>query len=371
MRDRLFFKAFSRVHVYNILFEDAEVDERFLGLDEESTVLGITGAGCGIAGMMSKNPRRIDAVDINHHHLALTALKCNAPRKMSNYADFYDLFARGYSATSEQTVRKLSEDMPTWLRAYWKLHNRRFNTPFHSQGLCGQVFTALRKRVKLNADWLRSTIPMDYEERCALINEYITPVLYRPGVKAMINSPLQLFSMGINYEQRDRMLETAGADMLGFFVQQMEAIAGTHIPTNWFAWYIVAGQYNHEHPDAVPPYLRRDRYEAAAESTTSMRFHHGNLFDVLERAGPNTWSHYTLCDATDWMPPPVQRKLLEEIRRTARPGAVVLHRSVEKEGFVEQLGMDNTFQLMDCSDEATEADRSRQYNRVNFYRVAA
>ena len=48
--DGAFEQVFARTFVYNILFEDAEVDERFLGLDESSRVLAISGAGCGVAG---------------------------------------------------------------------------------------------------------------------------------------------------------------------------------------------------------------------------------------------------------------------------------------------------------------------------------
>ena len=60
MRDWTFQKTFSRLFVYNILFEDAEVDGRFLELDEDSTVLSISAAGCGVASMLRFQPRSID-----------------------------------------------------------------------------------------------------------------------------------------------------------------------------------------------------------------------------------------------------------------------------------------------------------------------
>lgn len=39
LRDRAFQNVFARTFVYNVLFEDAEIDERWLGIDEDSTVL--------------------------------------------------------------------------------------------------------------------------------------------------------------------------------------------------------------------------------------------------------------------------------------------------------------------------------------------
>jgi S-adenosylmethionine-diacylglycerol 3-amino-3-carboxypropyl transferase len=97
VRDRAFQRVFANTFVYNILFEDAEVDETLLDLGPDATVLSISGAGCGVAGMVSRQPRSIDAVDINHHHLALTALKCAAAVHSESYTDFYDLLGRGWS----------------------------------------------------------------------------------------------------------------------------------------------------------------------------------------------------------------------------------------------------------------------------------
>lgn len=367
----MFQSTFSRMFVYNILFEDAEIDEKFLGMNEESTVLSITGAGCGVAGMVSRHPRQIDAVDINKHHLALTALKVQAARNLQSHSDFYDLCARGRSPTPERTVRRLTEDLPRWMQRYWKLHYRRFNKPYQTHGLTGKVMTELRKRVGTDADWLREMATRSTADRLKVVDDWFVPVLNQPHVKAFLNSPVQLLGLGVNFEQRDRILETEGTDLMGFFVTHLKRVAVTDLMRNWFAWYVLVGQFNHDQEDGVPPYLRRDRHARSLEAPTTVRWHHTNLFEVMRQAGPRTWSHYTLCDAPDWMPPEVQHRLLNEIERTARPGATILLRTVEEEGMVERLGLQNRFVLRkDASDYASDADRSRQYRRVCFYQVA-
>ena len=116
LRDNAFQKAFSRLFVYNILFEDSEVDERFLGVNEDSSVLGISGAGCGMAGLISGRPRRVDTVDINRHHLALTALKVTAAQRMRSYSEFYDLFGRGWSVAPKQAIPQLTDHLPRWIQ---------------------------------------------------------------------------------------------------------------------------------------------------------------------------------------------------------------------------------------------------------------
>ena len=41
--DRAFQHVFKHLFVYNMLFEDTEVDERFLGVGAQSRILGISG----------------------------------------------------------------------------------------------------------------------------------------------------------------------------------------------------------------------------------------------------------------------------------------------------------------------------------------
>lgn len=369
LRDRAFQQLFSRIFVYNILFEDAEVDERYLGIDERSSVLGITGAGCGVAGMVSSRPRRIDAVDINPHHLALTALKCTASQWLQPYSSFYDLFGRGWQADPESTVQSLVSHLPDWMQRYWRRHHGAFHRSILHEGFTAQVIHGIRRLTGVDVEWLRHMITQPVEQRLRAIDEQIVPVMRRPEITAFLRSPLQLVALGINYSQRDRLLETEGTDLVDYFVDHLKRLATTDLETNWFVWYFTAGQYNHENQDAVPPYLRRDRYERSLHAPTTIAYHRRSIFDVLDEAGPSTWTHYTLCDAVDWMPPTVQRNLFDRILRTSKDGAVVLYRSVEDDSVVERLGLERHFRLMPHSEEASDADRSRQYRRVNFYQV--
>ncbi len=371
-RDVLFQHIFSRLFVYNILWEDAEVDETYLDLDEDSTVLGISAAGCGLAGMMARRPRSIDAVDINSHHLALAGLKMTAARRMDSWSEFYDLFGRGWSPQPEQTVRGLSQELPEWMQRYWKRHWRRFRHTVYHRGMTARMLWALRRLGGVDASWLRQVSRLPAEARVRKFEDELGAAIHRALARSFVSSPAQLVALGINYEQRDRMLQASGSDsVLHFIVEHFKRVAATDLSTNWFAWTALAGQFNHDEPDAVPPYLRRDRHEASLDAPTFTRFHHGNLFEVMESAGPDTWSHYTMCDAPDWMTPTLQRRLLSNVLRTARPGAKLLVRSVEDEGIVERHDMLDHFRYMaEESAQATALDRSRQYRRVAFYQVA-
>ena len=368
LRDRAFQKVFAKTFVYNILFEDSEVDERWLGIDEDATVLSISGAGCGVAGMVSRRPRRIDAVDINRHHLALTALKCEAARGMAEYADLYDLLGRGWSPDPGARIRELTRTLPAWITAYWDRHHGRFERSMYHRGLTAEMLSHFRQRAGIGLEWTRALTTMTVDQRVDILHRTLAPLDSR-WMRAALASPLQLVALGINFQQRDRLVSTEQLAMFDYFLTHLTRVMHTDLSTNWFFWYAAAGEFDHRTPAAVPPYLRRDRWERSLGSPTDLRYHHGDLFEVLRAAGPETWSHYTLCDAVDWMPPPVQQRLFAEIARTARPGATVLMRSVDENDPVVTTRAERFMERLSCSAEATLADRTRQYRQVGFYRV--
>ena len=218
IRDHLFQQAFARLSVYNILFEDTEVDEQFLGLDETSRILCISGAGCGTAGMMSARPVSIDAVDINPHHLALTALKTTASQHLTSFESFYRLFAQGNHPNPRNALRDVMELLPAWIHRYWKKRYHFFSTSLHGQGLTATMLRFVREQAGIDSSWLRWLIHLPYDDRVRAVNAYLAPVLNRPLVKAFVDSPLQLLSLGINYEQRDRLLNAECMRLPEFFL---------------------------------------------------------------------------------------------------------------------------------------------------------
>ncbi|PCC72062.1 S-adenosylmethionine-diacylglycerol 3-amino-3-carboxypropyl transferase [Nannocystis exedens] len=370
LRDLAFQHIFSRLFVYNILWEDSEVDEQFLELDETSTVLGISGAGCRIAGHLSAHPRSIDAVDINPHHLALAALKTAAAQRLRSYDLFYDLLGRGAHPEHESVVRWLVGTLPEWVQRYWQRRHSLFRRAFYREGLTARMFTALTRLAGIDGAWLRRLCATPVEQREAMIDATLTPVMRHPLVAPVLQSPLNLVAIGVNFAQRDRILESSRTGIVDFLVDHVKRVATTDLARNWFAWTAIAGHYNHDEPDAVPPYLRRDRHARSFGAPTRTRFHRRNIFDVLKEAGPNTWSHYTLCDAPDWMPAPAQHKLFAEILRTSRDGGIVMYRSVEPHSLIARHGLERRLQPLSArSSAAARLDRSRQYQGVNYYRI--
>ena len=370
VKDVLFQKIFQRLFVYNILFEDSEIDERYLGINDKSSVFSITGAGCGVAGFLSQNPNSVDAVDINKHHLALTCLKATATRYLTPYTTFYDFCGRGWHADPKSIVESLGSHLPHWAYKYWSKRYQRFGKSLYREGITSKMLWRIRKSAGLDENWLRELSALSQEDRVQAVEDKLIPILNQKIFQAFIKSPMQLIALGVNYSQKERLLSEGEEDMVAFVLEHIKKVAATELDTNWFAWHAIAGSFNHENKEAVPPYLRPAQYAKAQKSTTLMRYHNRNIFDVLNEADPDTWTHYTLCDAPDWLNEELQRKLLFEILRTSKDGAIFLYRTVEDDCMISRLGFEKHFQRKEnISQLASEQDRSRQYEHVHFYEV--
>jgi S-adenosylmethionine-diacylglycerol 3-amino-3-carboxypropyl transferase len=369
--DRAFAATFKHIFTFSLLYEDSEVDNRVLGLDSRSRVLAVSGAGCGVAGLLAAHPERIDAIDTNPHHLALTALKVAAARRVKSHAEFYQLLGRGRHGDPERTLRPLMRDLPEWVGRYWSANHRHFRRNLYAEGLVGNFQLWFRRTVGFDADFLRTLQKLPLADRLARLSPILTSIQHSRLMRTLVNTPLFLLGIGVNFEQRQRNLRAnRAATMMDVVIARFERLAQTDLETNWFVWMCLTGGFNHDHPEAVPPYLRAESHRRSLVAPTQVGFHRESLQRMLAHATPGQWSHFSLCDVMDWMPAEAQRQLLQRIAHVGGPSAVVLTRSVEDECVVDRVGLTNLYERVEpASSQASEQERTRLYGRVNVYRV--
>ncbi|WP_203784452.1 DUF3419 family protein [Paractinoplanes rishiriensis] len=369
--DRAFAATFKRLFTFALLYEDSEVDNRVLGLDSHSRVLAVSGAGCGVAGLLAAHPARIDAIDTNPHHLALAALKVAATRRVTSYGEFYQLLGRGRHGDPERTLQPLMSDLPAWVGQYWSANHRRFRHNLYAEGLVGTLQRWLRRKVRVDADFLHGLHRLPPADRLARLSPILTSIERAWPMRALVNTPLFLLGIGVNFEQRQRNLrENRAATMMEVVTAHLGRLAQTDLETNWFVWVGLTGEFNHDHPEAVPPYLRAENHQRALAAPTRVAFHRQSLQRMIADAAPGQWSHFSLCDVLDWLPAAAQRQLLHGIARVGGPGALVLTRSVESGCVVDRAGLSDRYERVEpASSQASEQERTRLYGRVDVYRV--
>jgi S-adenosylmethionine-diacylglycerol 3-amino-3-carboxypropyl transferase len=371
LADRLFAAAFQRLFAFQLLYEDSEVDNGVLSLRPDSRILAISGGGCGVAGLLAAHPERIDAADINRHHLALTAAKVAAVRRMTSHDELYQLFGRGSHHDPARALASLSDGLPPWMGRYWRTHHARFRRNLYAEGLAGTFQRWLRETTGLDGAFLRALQPLDRQERLLRLRPALVSLRRSRLFRLVADTPFFLLGHGINFVQRQRNLDAHRTDtMVDVVTAVLERLVETDLETNWFAWVGLTGGFNHDHPEAVPPYLRAENHRRALEAPTRVAFHDAPLHDVLRAAPSGHWTHFSLCDLLDWLPDPVQRSFLLEIARAGGPGAIVLTRTVEHHCTIERLGLGRTYERLEPqSTEASLQERTKLYARVNVYRV--
>lgn len=109
------------------------VDQRLLKMKSEDVILCITSAGDNILDyLVTANPRRIHAVDLNPNQNHLLELKIAAFQTLP-YADVWKMFGEGrYPEFRKTLISKLSPYMSSQACQYWLSHSSTFTS---SRGL--------------------------------------------------------------------------------------------------------------------------------------------------------------------------------------------------------------------------------------------
>jgi len=96
-------KLFQKKLIYNISWEDYDLDIRLLRMDSNSRLLTIASAGDHLLNYLSTDVSFIHGVDINPAQIALVELKQILLKHM-DYQVWWELFGEGSSANTVQPI---------------------------------------------------------------------------------------------------------------------------------------------------------------------------------------------------------------------------------------------------------------------------
>jgi S-adenosylmethionine-diacylglycerol 3-amino-3-carboxypropyl transferase len=334
--ERLFERLFRSL-VYTQIWEDPEVDLEALQLRPDSHVVAIASGGCNVLSYLTGDPARITAVDLSRAHVALNRLKLVAASRLPSWETFYRFFG---AADDEANVaaydRLIAPHLDSQSRLYWegrsaqRLGRRRisiFARNAYAHGVLGS-FIGLTHAVcrAYGVDLKELLSARTLEEQRAFFETTLAPLFDKRAVRWATANRLSLYGLGIPPAQYEVL--AGGSDVRHVLRQRLERLAcGFSLEDNYFAWQAFGRSYAENASGPLPPYLRREHFDALRARADRVEVLNRSVTEYLAGCADGSRDRYVLLDAQDWMTDAQLNALWREITRTARPGARVIFRT--------------------------------------------
>jgi S-adenosylmethionine-diacylglycerol 3-amino-3-carboxypropyl transferase len=381
--ERLFTLWFQGL-VYTQIWEDPRVDAEALQLDDASRILTISSAGCNVLNYLAHEPERVLAVDLNTAHMALTRLKIGALQHLPDHDQFLQFFGEGEGRKNVEAYREhIRPHLDETTRQFWderpwaglrrsRIHAFERGVYEHGvlarfQGFARWVSQLVQGREPdelLEADTL--------EEQRDFFEECVAPFFDHPVVRRIARQPATLYSFGIPLSQYQSLSDAADASIVDLYRDRLERlVCGFPLSDNYFAWQAFGRQYDTEHRDAIPPYLRAEHYGQLRYHLDRVETRITSLGDALRDQPDSSFDSFVLLDAMDWMEPEAIAALWADLARVGEPGARIIFRTAGPHSVVEPAlpaELRDRFTYERTRSEALHAqDRSAIYGMFHLY----
>jgi S-adenosylmethionine-diacylglycerol 3-amino-3-carboxypropyl transferase len=378
--ERLFERLFRGL-VYTQIWEDPEVDLEALQLRPESHIVAIASGGCNVLSYLVDDPERITAVDLSGAHVALNRLKLLALNRLPNWEIYYRFFG---AADDEANVaaydRLIAPHLDAQSRVYWEgrslqqFGRRRisiFARNAYRHGVLGRfigVTHALCRAYGVDLNELLSARTL--EEQRTFFESTLAPLFDKRAVRWATTNRLSLYGLGIPPAQYEAL--AGGSDMRHVLRARLERLAcGFSLDDNYFAWQAFGRSYAENASGPLPPYLRREHFDALRARADRVEVLNRSITEYLAGCAGASRDRYVLLDAQDWMTDAQLNALWAEITRTARPGARVIFRTAAEPsllpGRVEPAILDRWRYEAGQSRALSLRDRSAIYGGFHLY----
>ena len=378
--ERLFERLFRGL-VYTQIWEDPEIDLEALALGPDSHVVAIASGGCNVLSYLTADPARITAVDLSRAHVALNRLKLVAATRLPSWQAFYGFFGTADDPANVAAYHRLiAPHLDPQSRAYWEsrgvqhLGRRRisiFARNAYRHGVLGRFIGIAHAAARIYGVDLRDLLSarsLD-EQRC-FFETMLVPLFDKPAVRWATANRLSLYGLGIPPAQYEAL--AGGRDMGTVLRSRVERLAcGFSLDDNYFAWQAFGRRYSRDAQGPLPPYLRREQFDAVRARVDRVEVLNRSVTEYLAGCPDASRDRYVLLDAQDWMTDAQLNALWAEITRTARPGARVIFRTAAEPSLLP--GRLDPALLARWRNEAalsralTERDRSAIYGGFHLY----
>jgi S-adenosylmethionine-diacylglycerol 3-amino-3-carboxypropyl transferase len=355
--------------VFNMSWEDPEMDRRALQVGPGDTVISISSAGCNPLNFLCQSPDRLITIDGNPAQNALVELKLAAIRALDHGA-FFDIFAARRPAVVSRVYRsRLRPQLSPGARRFWDQNLWMAHRGLYDFGKMG-LATRIVRRVLPLIGISRKQVEQFFElrslaEQQAMYREYVEPRLWSPLVRRLCESRWFMYLCGVHPRQ---LALVDGRHGIYPYVKERIEYALTRVPIydNYFLSITVTGRFR---DNRVPPYLLAENFETLRNNLDRVTVVNGWLGPYLDAQPAGSINKFNLLDIFDWMTPELFEQTLRSVLRAAAPGARLIYRSGSYElPPPESIGR-HLHHHAELSKELLAIDRSATYGSFYVFSV--
>lgn len=313
--------------VFNMSWEDPEMDRRAFGIQPHHNVISISSAGCNPLNFLCQSPRRLISIDGNPAQNALLELKLAAIETLP-HEQFFDIFAARRPQIVTQVYRThLRPNVSSRTQQYWDKHLWMVARGVYDFGRMGLFCRILRRFIGVLGMSPRR-IDEFFElrtlaEQREWYDRYVAPRLWGAGTRSFVNFRPLLYLAGVHPAQYDLIDDRH--DMYHFVKERIEyALTRVPIYDNYFLSMAVTGRFRGRR---VPPYLLEENYDTLRRNLDRVLVVNGWLGPFLDSQPAGSIDRFNLLDIFDWMPPAVFEQTLHSVLRAASRDATMIYRS--------------------------------------------
>ncbi|MCK4341338.1 MAG: BtaA family protein [Phycisphaerae bacterium] len=313
--------------VFNMSWEDPEMDRRAFNLTGNDTVISISSAGCNPLNFLCQSPRKLISIDGNPAQNAILELKLAAIKTLA-HATFFDIFAaRNPAVVTRVYHRQLRPNISPRSQRFWDENLWMAARGIYNFGRMGLFCRILRRFLDL-LGISRNQFEEFFElrtlgEQREWYEKYGAPKVWGPWSRRFVMFRPLLYLCGVHPEQY--RLVNGRHDMYEYVKERVE-YAFTKVPAydNYFLSLVLTGRFR---GNRVPPYLLEENFETLRNNLGRVLVVNGWLGPFLDTQPEGSITKFNLLDIFDWMTPEMFESTLRSVLRAASLGATLIYRS--------------------------------------------
>ena len=317
--------------VFNMSWEDPEMDRQAFNLTSEDTVISISSAGCNPLNFLCQSPKRLISIDGNPAQNAILELKLAGIRTL-DHATFLDIFGARRPAVVTRVYRnELRPNISPRSQEFWDKNLWMIAQGIYRFGRMGLFCRVMRAFLEVLGVTQRDAEVFfelrSLEQQAAWYHAHTAPWLWGPwsrrAVRWFVRSRPLMYLAGVHPNQFE--LVDGRHDMYDYIKERIEHVL-TKVPIydNYFLSQAATGRFR---GNRVPPYLQEENFQTLRCNLDRVQVVNGWLGPYLDTLPPGSITRFNLLDIFDWMSAADFEATLQSVLRVATPGAIMIYRS--------------------------------------------